>query len=98
MNQGKEKTMFKTKLQYVSWNDSVPGSAKAADTKKTKLENQGYILVSTQAGLFSEEKMYTLPEFEEAVLEYKKGKKEKLYSMIVPAEEAVLKIMPRPKP
>jgi hypothetical protein len=54
-NQTKERNMtkFNTKLQYVSWNDSVKGSAKAADTKKTKLENQGYILVSTQAGLFS---------------------------------------------
>jgi hypothetical protein len=66
MNQGKEKTMFKTKLQYVSWNDSVPGSAKAADTKKTKLENQGYILVSTQAGLFSGLMVYKNPN-------YKKG-------------------------
>ncbi len=70
MNQGKEKTMFKTKLQYVSWNDSVPGSAKAADTKKTKLENQGYILVSTQAGLFSGLMVYKNPN-------YKKGTYEK---------------------
>jgi hypothetical protein len=66
MNQRKEKTMFKTKLQYVSWNDSVPGSAKAADTKKIKLENQGYILVSTQAGLFSGLMVYKNPN-------YKKG-------------------------
>jgi hypothetical protein len=60
------KTMFKTKLQYVSWNDSVPGSATAADRKKTKLENQGYILVSTQAGLFSGLMVYKNPN-------YKKG-------------------------
>lgn len=66
MNQGKEKTMFKTKIQYVSWNDSVPGSAIAADRKKTKLENQGYILVSTQAGLFSGLMVYENPN-------YKKG-------------------------
>ncbi len=45
-------TKFKTKIQYVSWNDSVVGSNKKADIKKTKLENQGYILKATQAGLF----------------------------------------------
>lgn len=66
MNQGKEKTMFKTKIQYVSWNDSVPGSAIAADRKKTKLENQGYVLISTQAGLFSGLMVYKNPN-------YKKG-------------------------
>jgi hypothetical protein len=48
MNQRKEKTMFKTKLQYVSWNDSVPGSA---------------ILVSTQAGLFSGLMVYKNPNY-----------------------------------
>ena len=46
-------TKFNTKIQYVSWNDSIKGSSKAADIKKTKLENQGYKLISTQAGLFS---------------------------------------------
>ena len=53
--QTKERNMtkFKTKIQYVSWNDSIVGSNKKADIKKTKLENQGYILKATQAGLFS---------------------------------------------
>jgi len=49
----------------------------------------------TKAGLFDEEKMYSLNEFEEALEEYKKGSKEKLYSMLVPAQEAIEKIMPR---
>ena len=56
INKTKEtKTMpkFKTEIQYVSWNDSVVGSEKQADIKKTMLENQGYILKATQAGLFS---------------------------------------------
>ena len=44
---------FKSKIQYVSWNDQVEGSSKKADTKKIKLENQGYNLISTQVGLFS---------------------------------------------
>ena len=44
---------FKSKIQYVSWNDQVEGSSKRADTKKIKLENQGYNLISTQVGLFS---------------------------------------------
>ena len=46
-------TKFKSKIQYVSWNDQVEGSSKKADTKKIKLENQGYNLISTQVGLFS---------------------------------------------
>ena len=46
-------TKFTTKYQYVSWNDNVEGSSKRADIKKTKLENQGYNLISTQSGLFT---------------------------------------------
>ena len=35
-------TKYKTKIQYVSWNEDVKGSVKKAEVKKTKLENQGY--------------------------------------------------------
>ena len=38
-------TKYKTKIQYVSWNEDVKGSVKKAETKKTKLENQGYLQV-----------------------------------------------------
>ena len=55
-------TKFTTKYQYVSWNDNVEGSSKKADIKKTKLENQGYNLISTQSG------------FTSALLVYKKEK------------------------
>ena len=46
-------TKYTSKIQYVSWNDQDKGSYKKADTKKIKLENQGYNLISTQVGLFS---------------------------------------------
>ena len=46
-------TKYKTKIQYVSWNEDVKGSVKKAEIKKTKLENQGYNLISTQSGLFT---------------------------------------------
>ena len=46
-------TKYTRKIQYVSWNDQDKGSYKKADTKKIKLENQGYNLISTQVGLFS---------------------------------------------
>tara|TARA_Y100001937_G_scaffold62947_1_gene86393 strand:- start:359 stop:568 length:210 start_codon:yes stop_codon:yes gene_type:complete len=51
----KEETMTKytSKIQYVSWNEHIEGSCKKADTKKIKLENQGYNLISTQSGLFT---------------------------------------------
>ena len=51
-------TKYKTKIQYVSWNEDVKGSVKKAEVKKTKLENQGYNLVSTQAGLFTSLMVY----------------------------------------
>ena len=50
---GKTMTKYKTLIQYVSWNEDVEGSAKKAEVKKTKLENQGYNLISTQSGLFT---------------------------------------------
>ena len=43
----------------------------------------------TKAGIFNEEKMYNLYEFEEAVDEYEKGDHKKLEAMIVPAEDAL---------
>jgi H/ACA ribonucleoprotein complex subunit 4 len=49
----------------------------------------------TKAGQFSEENSFTLYEFESAVEEYKKGKEEPLRKMLIPAEETVLKVMPK---
>ena len=49
----KTMTKYKTLIQYVGWNEDVEGSVKKAEVKKTKLENQGYNLISTQAGLFT---------------------------------------------
>ena len=46
-------TTYKTLIQYVSWNEDVKGSIKKAEIKKTKLEKQGYNLISTQSGLFT---------------------------------------------
>ncbi|MEL0115428.1 MAG: hypothetical protein VW894_03870 [Gammaproteobacteria bacterium] len=46
-------TKYKTKIQYVSWNEQVEGSVKKAETKKTKLENQGYNLIHSESGLFT---------------------------------------------
>ena len=55
-------TKYTTKIQYVSWNDLVEGSSKKADIKKTKLENQGYNLISTSTqGLFSGLMVYQKP-------------------------------------
>ena len=50
---GNKMTKYKTKIQYVSWNEDVKGSVKKAEIKKTKLENQNYNLISTQSGLFT---------------------------------------------
>jgi hypothetical protein len=50
---GKTMTKYTSKIQYVSWNEHIEGSCKKADTKKIKLENQGYNLISTQSGLFT---------------------------------------------
>ena len=55
-------TKFTTKYQYVSWNDNVEGSSKRADIKKTKLENQGYNLISTQSSLTSSLLVYEKPK------------------------------------
>ena len=55
-------TKYTTKIQYVSWNDQVDGSSKKADIKKTKLENQGYNLISTSTqGFFSGLMVYQKP-------------------------------------
>tara|TARA_Y100000310_G_scaffold271353_1_gene285790 strand:- start:667 stop:1503 length:837 start_codon:yes stop_codon:yes gene_type:complete len=48
----------------------------------------------TKAGIFNEEKIYNLKEFQIAAKEYKKGKKQKLNSMLIPAEEAIKKVLP----
>ena len=56
-------TKYTTKIQYVSWNDQIEGSSKKADTKKIKLENQGYNLISTQVGLFSGLMVYKNPNY-----------------------------------
>jgi len=47
------------------------------------------------AGIFNEEKMYTMYEFEEAVKEYEKGESKKLNEMIVSAEKAIVKVLPK---
>ena len=49
-------TKYTTKIQYVSWNNLVPSSLSKASTKKVKLENQGYNLISTQPNLMVYEK------------------------------------------
>ena len=48
----------------------------------------------TQAGIFNEDQIYTLYEFESAVNEYKSGKEEPLKSMLIPAEEAIKQLLP----
>ena len=49
----KDKTMtkYRTKIQYVSVNNNDLDSIKKAETKKTKLENQGYILINNRTDL-----------------------------------------------
>ena len=47
------------------------------------------------AGIFNEDKMYSMYEFEEAVKEYEKGDLKKLKGMIVPAKEAIVKVLPK---
>ncbi len=46
----------------------------------------------TEAGLFDENKIYTLDELEQAVAEYKNNNNKKLKAMLIPAEEAVKRI------
>lgn len=48
----------------------------------------------TKAGIFTEEKLINLYDFDKAVEEYKKGSEEKLRRMLAPAEEALKKVMP----
>ncbi len=47
-----------------------------------------------KAGFFSEEKIYTLYEFQDALLKYRNSQKEDLLSMIYPAEEIIKKNFP----
>ena len=49
----------------------------------------------TRAGIFTEEKIFTLYEFESAVKEFKEGRDSSLKSMLVSAEEAICKILPK---
>ena len=55
-------TKYTTKIQYVSWNNLVPNSLTKAEIKKTKLENQGYNLISTQSGFTSSLLVYEKPK------------------------------------
>jgi H/ACA ribonucleoprotein complex subunit 4 len=47
----------------------------------------------TKAGIFGEEEMINLYDFEKAVQEYKKGNSKLLEKMIIPAETAIKKVM-----
>ena len=47
----------------------------------------------TEAGIFDESSLVSLYDFDSAVEEYKKGNAEKLREMLVPAEEAIKKVM-----
>jgi hypothetical protein len=48
---GTTMTKYRTKIQYVSVNNNDLDSIKKAETKKTKLENQGYILINNRTDL-----------------------------------------------
>lgn len=48
----------------------------------------------TKASIFTEEDSINLYQLEEAAEEYKKGKAEKLRSILIPAESCILKVMP----
>jgi len=47
-----------------------------------------------KAGIFSEDSLINLYEFEKAIEEYKKGNEETLRNMLSPAEEAIKKVLP----
>jgi tRNA U55 pseudouridine synthase TruB len=47
-----------------------------------------------QAGVFSENSMHTLYEFQDALTKYKNGDNKFLNSMIIPAEEIIKKVFP----
>jgi len=46
-------TIYSKKYELVKWCELDPKSIKKAEIKKTKLENQGYILINTVAGLIN---------------------------------------------
>ncbi len=48
----------------------------------------------TAAGIFSEDKIYDLNKFEDAVDEWKNGDEKKLRRMLIPAEDAIKKVLP----
>lgn len=48
----------------------------------------------TEAGIFNEDKIYTLPEFETAVKDWESGNDYSLRKMLVPAEDAIKKVLP----
>ncbi|MCH7568524.1 MAG: RNA-guided pseudouridylation complex pseudouridine synthase subunit Cbf5 [Nanoarchaeota archaeon] len=48
-----------------------------------------------KAGLFDESTIVNLYDFEEAVKDYKTGKEEKLRKILIPAEEALIKLIPK---
>lgn len=48
----------------------------------------------TEAGIFSEEKIYSLFELEKAIEELKKGNEQPLREMLIPAEVAIKKVLP----
>ena len=46
-------TIYSKKYELVKWCELDPKSIKKAEIKKTKLENQGYTLINTVAGLIN---------------------------------------------
>ena len=48
-----------------------------------------------QTGIFSEENIVNLYDFESAILEYKNGNEKPLRNILIPAESAILKVLPR---
>ena len=48
----------------------------------------------TRAGIFKEENLVNLYDFESAVEQYEKGNEAPLRKILIPAEEAILKVMP----
>ncbi len=48
----------------------------------------------TEAGIFSEDKIYTLEEFDLAVLRWKEGNDKVLMGMVIPAGDSIKEVMP----
>ena len=46
-------TLYNKEIEYVKTNWQDEKTIKPSEIKKTKLENQGYNLISTQSGLFT---------------------------------------------